>query len=713
MAMSVLALFLFLIAAAPAVASGSVSSVTPIQKVIQLLVNMQVKAKEEKNAEQVEYAKFNQFCTDTQASKAKEIADGKELMESLSANIAKLESEARAFTEQIAGLHETIAKSEADLKAAKEQRKKDHKGNTAQMEDLTETTDALEHAIATMQKQSYDRKGTASLLQEGKLALPNTARNALEALLEMQDDGDKDILDYRQQDSPQAHAYEFQSGGIVELMKKLLTDFTEQRTEAEKAEMNSQHASGMLSQDLTDTIENAQADSDDATAMLDEKKRLLAADNQRLASATNTYNQDVAYLEDLKVECEQKGKSFQEKQGLRTEEIQAIDKAIEILGSPDVLGAAEIHLPSAAAASAASLAQLRSAHSGNIRTALAGFLSGEGRRLGSKQLGLLAQRIASSANPFGKVKGMIKTMIEALLREAGEESEHKGFCDTELGTNKMTRTRLQASVDELTARIDEGKANVVSMSQRLEALSKSIDELTESMSEATKLRTEEKAKNEQTIKDAQDGQTAVAKAIAVLKDFYAKAGQATALVQMSKAQQPVQYDRIGNEEVKMGSEEWNSLANPNAGEIDRGHKEGMQTFGKTYQGQQSEVGSVLAILEVVTGDFGRLEADSMASETEAAKAYDDFMAESKKSVAVNSKEVEMTQSDKSDTEMQIKSDRKDLANSQDQLLAADRYYDKLKPTCVDTGVNYADRAKAREAEIQSLQEALKILRSEE
>lgn len=36
--------------------------------------------------------------------------------------------------------------------------------------------------------------------------------------------------------------------------------------------------------------------------------------------------------------------SFQEKQQLRTEEIEAIAKAVEILSSPDVMGNAEKHL---------------------------------------------------------------------------------------------------------------------------------------------------------------------------------------------------------------------------------------------------------------------------------------------------------------------------------------------------------------------------------
>ena len=46
---------------------------------------------------------------------------------------------------------------------------------------------------------------------------------------------------------------------------------------------------------------------------------------------------------------------------------------------------------------------------------------------------------------------------------------------------------------------------------------------------------------------------------------------------------------------------------------------------------------------------------------------------------------------------------------QEALDKAVAYYEKLKPTCVDTGITCEDRVKRREAEMQSLQEALKIL----
>merc|ERR1719487_2207016 len=97
----------------------------------------------------------------------------------------------------------------------------------------------------------------------------------------------------------------------------------------------------------------------------------------------------------------------------------------------------------------------------------------------------------------------------------------------------------------------------------------------------------------------------------------------------------------------MGSDEWNALANPNfEGTVDKGHKKGMQTFGKSYTGMQDEAGGVFAMLEVISSDFSTLEADTKSSEAAAQETYNEFMADSKKSVAVKEKETEMLSSDK-------------------------------------------------------------------
>ena len=57
--------------------------------------------------------------------------------------------------------------------------------------------------------------------------------------------------------------------------------------------------------------------------------------------------------------------------------------------------------------------------------------------------------------------------------------------------------------------------------------------------------------------------------------------------------------------------------------------------------------------------------------------------------------------------------KEDLDATQKELDAALTYYEKLKPSCVDAGVSYEDRLARRKDEIESLQEALKILNGDD
>merc|ERR1719408_763322 len=123
---------------------------------------------------------------------------------------------------------------------------------------------------------------------------------------------------------------------------------------------------------------------------------------------------------------------------------------------------------------------------------------------------------------------------------------------------------------------------------------------------ATKMRNTEKAKNKVTVSESTAAEEAVAAATAVLKKFYEGASQATAMLQTEDGR------------PAMGTDEWNALANPNfKGTVDKGHKEGMQTFGKKFTGQQDAAGGVMAMLEVILSDFANLIADTKASEAKA------------------------------------------------------------------------------------------------
>jgi chromosome segregation ATPase len=306
---------------------------------------------------------------------------------------------------------------------------------------------------------------------------------------------------------------------------------------------------------------------------------------------------------------------------------------------------------------------------------VAAYLTKRAHELNSRVLSAFALRV--SADPFKKVKKMVKDLIVKLMEEANAEVEQKGYCDKELATNEHTRKEKTESVVILTAEIDELTASIKALGEEIADLTKSIAELDTAVSQATEVRQSESVKNLATIADAQAAQTAVAQALGVLKEFYDSAAEATSFAQTKvHAGQPAIFDA-------------------------------------PYKGMGAENGGVVGMIEVIESDFARLEAETSAAEAEASKQYEDFMNDSNIDKTQKTADLDHASASKQNQEQALTQTKSDLAGTQKELDAALAYYEKLKPACVGAGDNYEDRVAKRKEEIESLQEALRILNGED
>merc|ERR1719183_2835732 len=109
--------------------------------------------------------------------------------------------------------------------------------------------------------------------------------------------------------------------------------------------MNSKHAYDMLMQDLNAQIAEATKNRDEKAKTKADKLQAKADGEGDLTDTTTTRDADAKYLSDLVGTCEQKGTDFLARQELRAEELEAVNKAIEIISSGAVSGAADEHLP--------------------------------------------------------------------------------------------------------------------------------------------------------------------------------------------------------------------------------------------------------------------------------------------------------------------------------------------------------------------------------
>merc|ERR1719460_349148 len=103
----------------------------------------------------------------------------------------------------------------------------------------------------------------------------------------------------------------------------------------------------------------------DATTERDEKSARVQSYSEEKGQKTAQLGQtkadlaaDEHFLSDLRTECDAKSADFEKRQELRQEEIEAINKAIEIMSGAAVAGGTQ-HLPGLIQQDATSFAQLR------------------------------------------------------------------------------------------------------------------------------------------------------------------------------------------------------------------------------------------------------------------------------------------------------------------------------------------------------------------
>jgi len=521
--------------------------------------------------------------------------------------------------------------------------------------DYSESIDALKRAIVTLNTQ----KPEVSMLLQLPL-IPDDAKSALGALSQ----------------NPTADTYEHRSHHIVDMLNKLLDEFNDERINLEKAEQARIAAYDRLMLELKQKISHGTEERTKKSEMKAEHGQEKGKCLSQINDEEKTRGKDQEYLSDLNADCAKKTSDFENRQKLRAEEIVAIEKATEIVRT--TLGADEQHVHTTEAPG--SFAQLRSNVQHETKTLVAQYLSTRAEVLHSKVLAALAVRVTN--DPFEKVKQMIKDLIDRLKEEAGQEAEHKGWCDDQLEDNEKTRNDKTAKVESLFSKHDQLKATIAKITTTLGDLQDDIAHLQEAMVNATSIRHNEKVANTKGIEDAIVSQKAISQALTVLREFYAKAGEATSLLQKDEP------ERAPTPEI----------------------------FNEPYRGMTGESTGVIGLLEVIQSDFARLEAETKAAELSSKREYDSFMQESEATKAQKQTDVEHKTASRQDNKQELQLTTEDLKGTQEELGDALKYFKGLKADCIAQSSDYEattnaynERVEKRKEEIKSLQEAIAIL----
>merc|ERR1719160_1892403 len=321
--------------------SAHASSTDPIEKVLQMISDLQAKIISEGNDAQKVYDEFSEFCEDRSRKLGFEIKKGKAEVKDLEAAIAKEKATQDGLNAKIEELSSAIATDEADLKAATEIRNKERAAFEAEEKELVDVIGTLERAIGILEKE-LAKTGAASMMQLQSASsvaqvlavmveatsLSTADATKLTALLQSSQESEdgSDSLG-----APAAQVYKNKSGGIIETMQDLYDKAEAQLEEARKTETKNIQAYQMLAQSLKDEIKYGNQDLDKAKKALATSAEAQATAQGDLDVTSKDLAEDIKDLATLHQDCMKGAEDFEAETKSRGEELKALATAKKVI----------------------------------------------------------------------------------------------------------------------------------------------------------------------------------------------------------------------------------------------------------------------------------------------------------------------------------------------------------------------------------------------
>jgi len=638
-------------------AVASANEVNPIEKVVQMMADLQAKIIGEGEECQKTYEEFSEWCEDRSKDLGFEIKTGKADVADLTATIDKEVATAQALDTKIDVLSGDIATDEADLKAATEIRDKEAADFAAEEKELSTVIDMIQRAIAVIEKEL----GGASLMQ---VKSANSLADALAVMVKASSIGSMDaagITAFMQSSSgdddddmgaPDAAVYESSSGGIIDTLNGLLEKGETQLNTATATETTNKNNFDQLKQSLTDEIKFANKDMDDSKKGLAESNEIKAAAEGDLEVTTKALNEDVNALGGLHMDCMTKAQDFEAETTSRGEELKALAMAKK----------AVVENTAGAGGQTYSFVQISS--SLDLRqTEAVQFIKDLAKKQHAPALAQLASRIASAMklshgdDVFAKIKGMIGDMIEKLEQEAADAAELKEWCDKEIAESTAKKEDITATFEKLSTKLDTASARSEKLKEEVATLQKELADLAKLTAEMDKIRSEEKAAFEKNHPEMEAGLKGIKLALKILNEYYAKAG-------------------------------------------------------KSHGSSDGAGGGIVGMLEVIESDFTKGITEMVAGEQMAADTYEKETKENAVEKTTKGQDVKYKTKEFTGLDKKVGELTSERSGVEDELNAVNDYLESLDKKCTYKVESYAERKSRREAEINGLKEALDVLESE-
>jgi len=620
--------------------------------------------------EQKQFEKFAEWCEEQSKNRQYEIEAGSRQESDLKASIEKSNADISALNARIDEISKTASANEHDLKGATDIRNKEHETFKKEETELVDTVSTLRRAQQVLSRQ-LSHGGSFAQSSQAFKDLTSSLKVIMDASM-FSTTNTKQLRAFLQGgieeegvDAPEVRAYESHSNGILDILADMQDKAEGMLDETRKAEVNARHAYELLAQSLRNELSVQNEDLSATKTQLFSASEEKGASEGSLANTQKDLLEDRKYLKELSANCQQRAVDAEISQKSREEELKALAEARKII-EESVGGAAERQYRGFL-----QVAQKSDEVFEHVAQKIKALGKKEHNFMLTQLAGQIRSAVSMNADPFEKVKGLIKGMISRLLVQANEEATHKAFCDKETSQNEAKRNKLQAEVNKLNTRIEAATVGATRLKQEIAELQAALSDTAKSQKNIDEMRAAEHNEFIKAKADFEQGLEGIRGALRLLREYYQNGG--ASLLQTEQRAAPT-----------------------------------TSTHGKNID----SASGIISILEVAESDFARSLAEAQASEDDSVAAYEKTTQENKVSSATKRTNVAGKEKEVQHLEQQIGNASSDRGGSQSELQAVMEYLEKLRPQCTVIPESYDQRKARREQEIEGLKQALNILENE-
>lgn len=666
-----------------------------VGKVITMLEDMLKKGKEDADKDRDLYAKFKCYCDKNQKEKSENIEENEKKIKKLGSSIDKLRAENGELSTECGQLKADIATNKDETETAESVRKKANEDFKAEEEDMKSAIDAMEKALEVLSEIGSDQKATelltvhsaknfmGNLGKNSLLKLRSTLKTAMMAASEhfasvhLTQKLTSAFQSFMQ--APFTGDYKSQSGEIVGILKNMKDTFEANLEQAQSSEKKAEEAHEKLMKIKKEELETMEKNFEEKQGTLGSNDETLSTDLDTFETAKTELKDDTEFLSKLAPMCDEKEKQFGKRKMMRANEEAAIGQAIAILkGGADTFKKTE----EKKFIQTASFIQIRSYNGdlSSVRKAVGTQLQVISRRMQSLKLARVAAML-EMGNPFSAVLDEIKKMLVLLDEEQKSDEEQKAWCEQERDeNNKLKEEELEPKIEKLENMIDELDSDINAPEEGLKDSIKStegeINANREAQGEETAARKEENTAYTESVRNFDDAQAILNKAITVLKEFY----------------------------DSMKKEKKESLL------IQKEDPEPPEAFEDDYEGQSGKGNDVVEMIEFILKESEDSEAEVHKDEESSQHAYEDSMQTLKDEQAELEETLAKQKEELAEKVKSLAEARDDLTVTEKALLEVERYLLKIKDGCDFVVDNFDKRKENRGKEKDALKKAVKTLK---